>query len=113
LEQAKKIWDTFIDFLVTYDSHRVSQLLDKLKFEEVLRNPYVWLIGLSTLGYLAVRKRFKSLLLIFSLIAFLYLLQITFPQSAQTVPLDKLLRFIGGCVVLGVLNLYFLFVRQD
>jgi hypothetical protein len=113
LEQAKKIWDTFIDFLVTYDSHRVSQLLDKLKFEEVLRNPYVWLIGLSTLGYLAVRKRFKALLLIFSLIAFLYLLQITFPQSAQTVPLDKLLRFIGGCVVLGVLNLYFLFVRQD
>ena len=64
-------------------------------------------------GIPAVRKRFKALLLIFSLIAFLYLLQITFPQSAQTVPLDKLLRFIGGCVVLGVLNLYFLFVRQD
>jgi hypothetical protein len=113
LERVKKAWETFIDFLVTYDSHKISQWVEELKMEEVLRNPYVWLIGLSILGYLIVKKRFKALLLIFSLVAFLYLLQITFPQSAQTIPLEKLLRFISGCVVLAVLNLYFLFVRQD
>jgi hypothetical protein len=113
VEQAKKIWEAFLNFLVTYDSHKISQLIDELKWEEALRNPYVWLIGMPILGYLMIKKRFKVLMVVFSLVAFLYLLQITFPQSAQTIPLDKLLRFIGGCVVLGVLNLYFLFVRQD
>jgi hypothetical protein len=113
MEHAKKIWEAFINFLVTYDSHKISQLIDQLKWEDVFNNPYVWLIGMPMVGYLLIRKRFKALMLIFSLAAFLYLLQITFPQSAQTIPLDRLLRFIGGCVVLGVLNLYFLFVRQD
>ncbi len=113
MEQVKKTWETFIDFLVTYDSQKVSQWVTELKWEEVLKNPYVWLTGLSILGYLIIKKRFKALLLIGSLAAFLYLLQITFPPSAQTIPLEKLLRFIGGCVVLAVLNLYFLFVRQD
>jgi hypothetical protein len=113
MEQVKKIWEAFINFLVKYDSHRVSKLMDELKWEEVLFNPYVWLIGLPVLGYLLIKKRFKALIFIFSLAAFLYLLQITFPQSAQTIPLDRLLRFIGGCVFLCILNLYFWFVRQD
>jgi hypothetical protein len=113
LEKIKKIWDAFINFLVIYDSRKMSQLLADLKWEEVLRNPFVWLIGLPSLGYMLYRKKFKTLLFIASLAAFLYLLQITFPPSAQTIPLDSLLRFIGGCVFLCVLNLYFLFVRQD
>jgi hypothetical protein len=113
MEKMRKIWDAIVNFLVTYDSHKISQLFASLKWEEVLRNPFVWLIGLPTLGYMLYRKQFKTLVLIVSLAAFLYLLQITFPPSAQTIPLEKLLRFIGGCVFLCVLNLYLLFVRQD
>ena len=112
MEKMKKIWDAIIDFLVTYDSHKISQLFASLKWEEVFRNPFVWLIGLPTLGYMLYRKQFKTLVLIVSLAAFLYLLQITFPPSAQTIPLENLLRFIGGCLFLCILNLYFLFVRQ-
>jgi hypothetical protein len=113
LERLAKIWETLINFLVKYDSLRVSKLIDELKWEEVLHNPYVWLIGLPILGFLLIKKRFKILVFICSLAAFLYLLQITFPQSAQTIPLEKILRFIAGCVFLCILNLYFWFVRQD
>lgn len=113
LERLRKIWETVINFLVTYDSHKISKLIDELKWEDVLLNPYVWMIALPMLGYLLIKGRHRTLVLIFSLVAFLYLLQITFPQSAQTIPLDKLLRFIGGCVCLGILNLYFWFVRQE
>ncbi len=112
MEKIKKIWDALINFLVTYDSRKMSELIAGLKWEEVLRNPFVWLIGLPTLGYMLYRKNFKALIFIVSLGAFLYLVQITFPPSAQTIPLDNLLRFIGGCLFLCILNLYFLFVRQ-
>lgn len=113
MEQAKKIWEMFVNFLVTYDSHKISELMSKLKWEEVLKNPYVWLIGLSSLGYLVYRKAFKTLILIGSAVMFLFLVQATLPTSGQPIPLDELLTFIGGCVVLGVLNLYFLFMRGD
>jgi hypothetical protein len=113
LEQLRKIWDAFINFLATYDSSKITELLRNLKWQEVVANPYVWLIGLPTLGYLLVRKRFKTLISLFSLAGFLYLLQYTFPSSGENIPLDKLLTFIGGSVLLAVVNLYFLFMRGD
>jgi len=48
-----------------------------------------------------------------SLAAFAYLIKVTFPPSGGSIPLDQLLKFIGGTVVLCVLNLYLLFVRID
>jgi hypothetical protein len=113
LEQAKKVWETFINFLVTYDSHKISKMFDELKWEEVLTNPWVWVLGLLSLGYMLWKKRFKTLVLLVSLAAFLYLIKVTFPPAGTSVPLDKLLKFIGGTVALCVLNLYLLFVRTD
>jgi hypothetical protein len=113
LEQAKKLWEAFINFLITYDSHRISQLFDEMKWGEVISNPYLWLIGLLSLGYMLWKKRFKTIILLLSLAAFLYLIKVTFPPSGVSVPLDKLLKFIGGTVALCVLNLYLLFVRAD
>jgi hypothetical protein len=113
VEQVKKIWEMFVNFLVTYDSHKISDLMSNLNWERVIRNPYVWLIGLSSLGYLVYKKAYKSIILIASVGVFLYLVQVTLPPSGQSIPLDKLLTFIGGCLFLGVLNLYFLFMRGD
>jgi hypothetical protein len=113
LEQLGKIWDGFIDFLKTYDFHKVTKVVSDLKWEEELTNPYVWVIGLSIVGYLLVKKRVKALILLVSLGVFLYLLGITLPSSGEAIPFEKLMTFIGGSVVLAVVNLYFLFMRGD
>ncbi len=113
MEQLRKIWEAFINFLAAYDSSKIAELVRDLKWQEVAANPYVWLIGLPTLGYLLVRKRFKALMLLFSLVGFLYLLQHTLPSSGDNIPLDKLLTFVGGSVALVFVNLYFLFIRGD
>lgn len=113
MEQLGRIWKGFIEFLNTYDLHKITEMLRDLKWEEVLTNPYVWVIGLSSVGYMLMKKRFKALMLIFSLGIFLYLLGITIPSSGEAIPFEKLMTFIGGSVVLAVLNLYFLFMRGD
>ncbi len=59
MEQVKKIWELFINFLVTYDSHKMSQLMNALKWEEVLKNPYVWLIGLSSWDICCIKEGLK------------------------------------------------------
>jgi hypothetical protein len=84
-----------------------------MKWEEVLTNPYVWLVSLPLVGYMLWKKRFKTLVLLSSLAAFLYLVKVTFPPSETSVPLDRLLKFIGGTVALCVLNLYLVFVRSE
>ena len=61
MDQLKRIWEAFIDFLTTYDSYKVTEMLHDLKWEEVTSNPYVWLIGLPSVGYMLVKKRFKTL----------------------------------------------------
>jgi hypothetical protein len=113
LDQLKRIWEAFIDFLTTYDSYKVTEMLHDLKWEEVTSNPYVWLIGLPSVGYMLVKRRFKTVILLASLGSFLYLLEITLPSSGEAVPFEKLLTFIGGTVVLVVVNLYFIFMRGD
>ncbi len=113
MEQLRKIWEAFINFLAAYDSSKIAELLRDLKWREVAANPYVWLIGVPTLGYLLVRKRFKTLMLLFSLVGFLYLVQLALPSSGEHIPLDKLLTFVGGSVALVFVNLYFLFIRGD
>jgi len=50
------------------------EMLQGLSWEEVLSNPYVWLIGLPGVGYLLVKKRVKILILLSSLGVFFYLL---------------------------------------
>lgn len=113
MEQLKRIGDLFIEFLRTYDSYKVMEIVHNLEWEDVASNPYVWLIGIPSVGYMLVKRRFKSLVVLSSMGAFLCLLKTTLPASGEAIPFDKLMTFIGGCVALVALNLYFLLIRGD
>lgn len=113
MDQLKRFWEVFLDFLSTYDSYKVMEIVHDLKWEDVSSNPYVWLIGLPSIGYMLYKRRIKTLVLLSSMVGFLYLLKITLPASGEAIPFEKLMTFIGGCVVLAALNLYFIFMRGD
>ncbi len=113
MEQLKRIGELIVEFVKTYDSYKVMEIVHDLKWEEVAANPYVWLFGVPSVGYLVFKRRFKTLILLSSMGAFLYLLKITLPASGEAIPFEKLMTFIGGCVVLLALNLYFLLIRGD
>lgn len=113
LEKLGKAWEGLIDFLKTYSFQKVLEMMHEFTWEEVLTNPYVWVIGLSSVGYLLLKKRVRILILLTSLGAFLYLLGITLPTSGEDIPFEKLMIFIGGSVALAAINLYFLFMRGD
>lgn len=113
MDQLKQMWKAFIDFLVTYDSNKITEILRNVKWEEVPSNPYVWLIGGPILLYLLIKKRFKTLVLLSSLGVLLYLLEITLPASEDAIPFEKLMTFLAVTVALVALNLYFLFMRGD
>lgn len=113
MEQLKQTWEAFLVFLRTYDSYKIMEIVHELKWEDLSSNPYVWLVGIPGVGYLLIRRRFKALILLSSMGGFLYLLKITLPASGESIPFDKLMTFIGGCVALIALNLYVLLIRGD
>ncbi len=112
MEKMKAIWDSLIKFLTDYDAHALAEAIRTLDWGKALSEPVTWVIILPPLIFCIFKKAFRFLLLMGSLVAMVFLLQHTMPPSGQSMPLNKLLEFIGGSIVLVVVNLYFLFMRS-
>jgi len=105
------IWQAFISFLAEYDSRKIATILQAMDWQEVLKDPRVWCAGVPALAYLLWKRHFHALLLLVSLALFVMLVMNTLPGPGQSIPLNKILTFIGGSVALVGVNLYFFLVR--
>ena len=106
------LWEKFIGFLTTYDLRTISEAIRQIQWDEAMGNPMVWLVGVPILGLLIFRKQFRLLIMAASFVIFVYLLHYAMPAPGESIPLSEMLKFLGGCVVLVAVNLYFLFVRE-
>lgn len=111
METLKAIWNSLAEFLVEYDTHKIAEVLREMNWQEQLRNPLAWLVGLAVLGYSIWKRELRIPVLILSFIAFMYLCQSTLPGPGEKLSLDALLEFFGGSIVLLIINGYFFFVR--
>lgn len=111
MERVQQYWKTVVDFLTEYKVEKVSDVLRKLDWSEVLRSPIFWVISLTILGLIVWKQQFKLLILMASLVAFVFLAQFTLPAGGQSIPLTSLLQFVGGTMALLGLNVYFLIIR--
>lgn len=108
----KEAWNLFIKLLSDYDMDRLIELLRHLKWQDVLLNPWTWLVIVPLVAIALWRGRFSLLVMIASFMAFVWLLQNSLPPSGQSIPLSSLLEFVAGTVGLVVVDMYFLFVRE-
>ncbi|OIP90961.1 MAG: hypothetical protein AUK55_12070 [Syntrophobacteraceae bacterium CG2_30_61_12] len=106
-------WDRFIDFLTRYDVAAIAELIRGLKWDQVIRTPLFWAIVLPFGCWIIWKRRLRILMLLASGFLFVWLVQETLPPTGGAIPLDRLLLFVAGCVVLIGLNFYFLFIRGD
>jgi hypothetical protein len=106
-------WDRFINFLTHYDMETVTDLIRNLDWAKILHTPLFWIVAIPVFCWVIWKRYFRLLLLVASTCLFLILVQQTLPPSGDAIPLDRLLVFVGGCVVLIGLNFYFLFIRGD
>lgn len=108
----KTWWQLLIHFFKTYDTQRVVNAVDRLSWQDVTGHPWIGLLGAGVLVYLVWMRRLRFLLLLASAVVFVHLLLAAFPGTGGAIPLHKLLIFIGGCVGLVVVNLYFWMIRE-
>ncbi|MFZ2446568.1 MAG: hypothetical protein WAW37_09430 [Syntrophobacteraceae bacterium] len=100
------------DFLVTHDFPTMLEAIRQLRWGDILRNAYTWLVVLPVLVALLWTKSIKILVALLSLVAFLLLIQYTLPPAGDKIPLSDILTFLGGFAALAAINLYFIFIRD-
>ncbi len=106
-------WETFIAFLREYNVRKIAEVFREIDWSAWLREPFFWIGVVVFLGVVVWKKAFKMLLLPLSAAALVVLVQYTMPESGENISLGKLVPFLGGCVAIVALNLYFFVVRHD
>ncbi len=101
-----------LDFLKEHDFPTFLEKTRGLEWQQVLHSGYTWLVAAPLLLFIILTKRFKLLLGLASIVAFVVLLQLTLPPYGDQMQLESLLEFVGGAMAIVGLNLYFLFIRQ-
>lgn len=111
METLKTYWESFVGFLTEYDFAKIMDALRHLDWQKLMMNPLVWLVGLAVLLYTIRKGELRILVLVLSFAGFIYLSQQTLPSAGEPVSLEAMLKFIGGCVLLLIINGYFFFIR--
>ncbi len=106
------MWDKILEFIKEYDLGRVMELIRSIDWSAVVKNPIFIGLALGFLGFTIYKKRLKLLVVILSLFAFVFLVQMVTPQGNEYVPKEKIIMFIGGGISLAILNLYMFFFHD-
>jgi hypothetical protein len=102
------------NFVLEYDLQKLMELLRNVDWRKTLSTPEVWFVGVPVLGLLVWKRKFRLMLFLVSVVAFTFLIPLTLPaKTGDSIPLEKLLMFLGGSLALVLINLYFIFVRRD
>jgi hypothetical protein len=110
---VKEYWDAFVQFLKEYNMTKAGEAIRNVDWGRVLEQPVFWIAVVVFLGWVFWKKAFKSLLVVCSIVAFIFLLQHTLPPAGQPMTLEKLVPFAGGCLGILAVNVYFLIIRSD
>lgn len=108
----KEFLESIYNFFVVNDFPTLLESIRGLEWKDVVRNAYVWLIGLPIIVILAWRKKTKVFVALLSFILFLVLIQHTLAPPGVQMPLKDLLTFFAGAMVIIGINVYFLFIRD-
>ncbi len=108
----REYWDRLVQFLSQNDLPTLVRSLRDVDWAETTRSPVFWMVTLLVLVVLVWRKLIRLIIFMASVWAFLMLLPYVIPPEEGAIPLRDLLVFVGGTLMLVVINLYVFFMRE-
>lgn len=100
------------DVLAPFETEHIITFVKSLTLKSIFENP--WIMGiLIVLFFFAVIKRSKVVLLfLFTLLSLLALITYTLPEADQF-STSSLLPFAFGCLGIGSVLIYFIFIKTE
>ena len=100
------------DVLSPFETENIVKFVKELSFTTVMGNP--WMLGiLVVVFFFAVIKRSKFVLLfLFTLLTLMALVHYTLPGGGE-LTVGTLLPFAAGCLGVGTVLIYFIFIKTE
>ena len=98
--------------LAPFETENIVKFVKELSFTTVMGNP--WVLGiLAVVFFFAIIKRSKFVLLfLFTLLSLMALVSYTLPEGGG-VTVTGFLPFAGGCLAIGAVLIYFIFIKME
>ncbi len=107
-----EFFQRIFEYLKANDFPTILESIRQLEWSVVSRSIYTWMIALPIIIFLVWRKKVKTIVFLATSILFILLLQTTLSPPGESLPLEDLLKFLGGAVVLLGVNFYMIFIRD-
>ncbi|HYS43736.1 MAG TPA: hypothetical protein VEM32_07115 [Geobacteraceae bacterium] len=100
------------EVLSPFETDSIIRMIKELSFQTIMDNPWI-LALLVVVFFFAIVKRSKFVLLfLFTLLSLLALVQHTLPM-ANEMTAASLLPFAFGCLGIGAVLIYFIFIKVE
>jgi hypothetical protein len=101
------------DALAPLETQNLISFFQSTTLQSILDNPLV-LVALALVLFYAVIKRSKFMLLfLFTLLSTILLVRYTLPPPGTPLEVGNTLPFASGCLGIGAVLLYFIFVKAE
>jgi hypothetical protein len=101
------------EVLSPLETENVIQFFQAKTLQSILDNPLVLLAFVLVLFYIIIKRSKFMLLFLFSLLSLILLVRYTLPATETTLDVRSTVPFVGGCLGIGAVLLYFIFIKSE
>ena len=99
--------------LSPFETENIIRFIKEVNFKTFIDNPLMTLLLMAVVAYGLIRHSRFSLLLVFTLLSLALLIHYTLPGAGEAMTVKSGVPFAFGCLGIGAVLLYFLFIRTD
>ena len=108
----QQLIDKSREVLSSFETENVITLLKDLSFKSLIDNPLILALLVVVLFFAFVRRSKFILLFIFTIVSLLALVHYALPLTRE-LTVTSLLPFAFGCLGVGAVLIYFIFIKTD
>jgi hypothetical protein len=100
------------DVLAPFETENIVKFVKELSFTTVMGNP--WMLGILVIVFFfaIIRRSRFVLLFLFTLLTLMALVHYTLPEGGE-LTVGAMLPFAGGCLGVGAVLIYFIFIKTE
>lgn len=111
--EKKQLLDKAQEALSPFETENIIKFVKEVNFKTFIDNPLMSLFLLAVLIYALVKHSKFSLLLVFCVLSLAVLIHYTLPGAGEAMTVKSGLPFAFGCLGIGAVILYFVFIKTD
>ncbi len=100
------------EVLSPFETVNIIRMIKELSFKTMMDNPWILALLVVVFFYAVIKRSKFVLLFLFTLLSLLALVQYTLPM-ANEITATSLLPFAFGCLGIGAVLIYFVFIKVE